>query len=139
MYLPNANKQAAFVEMITSLDEKEVEVVSQYKSQLNDIDDLRQSLLQRAFAGELTESVSVQAFNDNERDERLSAATLAIAFNKHLAEQRQNTFGHVKAQKTLHLTESIAGLDLGRQPDQYECHHAPHRAVVLSTTRRCFC
>ena len=92
------------------------DLVDKYQSQLNDIDDLRQSLLQRAFAGELTQSTPILAVNDNERDERLSTATLVLAFEKHLVEQRHNTFGHVKAQKTLHLTESIGGLDLGRQP-----------------------
>jgi len=87
-----------------------------YKTKLTDIDDLRQSLLQRTFAGKLTHNLVNVAVNDNERDEQLSTATLVLAFDKHLIEQRQNTFGHVKAQKTLHLTESIGGLDLGRQP-----------------------
>ena len=83
---------------------------------LSDISDLRQSILERAFAGELTQTSPSIAINDNERDERLSTATLVLAYEKHRLEERQKTFGHVKAQKSLHLTESIAGLDLGRQP-----------------------
>ena len=87
-----------------------------HSAQLADVADLRQSLLERAFAGELTQASPSLAINDNKREERFSAAILVLAYEKHRLEERHKTFGTVKAQKTLHLTESVGGLDLGRQP-----------------------
>lgn len=114
--LMSKKRQSVITQKFSALQTDSAVISQNYITQLRNIDDLRQSLLQRAFAGELTESTPLIAINDNERDEHLSTATLVLAFNKHLVEQRHNTFGHVKAQKTLHLTESIGGLDLGRQP-----------------------
>ena len=46
--------QSAIVAKLKSLETKVVSLEYQYKSKLKDLDDLRQSLLQKAFAGELT-------------------------------------------------------------------------------------
>lgn len=45
-----------------------------------------------------------------------SAYILALAYERHRVARRERTFGHVKAQKILHLVEAEAGFDLGRAP-----------------------
>lgn len=45
-----------------------------------------------------------------------SALILALAYERHRSAQRDRTFGHVKAQKILHLVEVAANFDLGRAP-----------------------
>lgn len=130
--LMSKQHQSEITESFASLQEMTASMTTQYLSKLQDIDDLRQSLLQRAFAGELMQAASKIALNDNDRDARFSAAVLVLAYDKHLVDQRQNTFGHVKAAKALHLTESIAGLDLGRQPKVRQAgpHDQDHFARV---------
>ena len=113
---PDIEKQAGICERLREHERLSALLVKNYEAQLTDLYSMRQSLLERAFAGELTQASPIIAINDNERDERLSTATLVLAYEKHRLEQRHKTFGTVKAQKTLHLTESVGGLDLGRQP-----------------------
>jgi hypothetical protein len=51
------------------------------------------------------------------RTPRHGAQVIVMAFHRH--EQRgtqRKTFGRVKAQKALHLVESVGGIDLGRAP-----------------------
>ena len=45
-----------------------------------------------------------------------SAFVLLLAYERHRSAFRDRTFGHVKAEKILHLVEAEAGLDLGRAP-----------------------
>ncbi|GLR55266.1 restriction endonuclease subunit S [Shinella yambaruensis] len=45
-----------------------------------------------------------------------SAYILSLAYVRHRFARRERTFGHVKAQKILHLVEAEAGFDLGRAP-----------------------
>lgn len=136
--IPSLEEQRAISKRLDRLLETCRVVSRRYEAQLTDFIDLHQSLLQRAFAGELTQSTPILAVNDNERDEQLSTATLVLAFEKHLVEQRHNTFGHVKAQKTLHLTESIGGLDLGRQPQVRQAgpHDQEHFARVEAWAKK---
>ena len=53
-YPADLNEQSRIVEMITMLRHRTSEAIQAYTCQLGDLDSLRQSLLQRAFAGELT-------------------------------------------------------------------------------------
>jgi hypothetical protein len=39
-----------------------------------------------------------------------------MAYDRHLKRDKHKTFGHVKAQKFLHLVESVGRIDLGRMP-----------------------
>ena len=117
VHVPNSKSdQAIIANKLFLISGKAEALVSAFRSKLVKIDNLRQSLLERAFAGELTQTSPSIAINDNERDERRSTATLVLAYEKHRLEHKHKTFGTVKAQKTLHLTESVGGLDLGRQP-----------------------
>ena len=85
------------------------------RSKLANIEVLRQSLLQRAFAGELSKKTPM-SIQEAVTDEELAAAVLIYAYSKHLAEGTQKTFGRVKAQKVLSLAESVGRMELGRNP-----------------------
>jgi len=52
--VPEYAKQRTLVERFDELDGAVQRVIQSYEMQIKDIDDLRQSLLQKAFAGELT-------------------------------------------------------------------------------------
>lgn len=52
--LPQKDMQNAVVEQIANLRDVHDRLVEQAMAKLQDLDDLRQSLLQKAFAGELT-------------------------------------------------------------------------------------
>lgn len=88
------------------------------EKKLGELAKLKQSLLHRAFSGDLTEhgrGGSVLA-NDYSATPEFAAQLLAFAHSRHVARGSSATFGHVKAQKTLHAVEALGGLDLGRQP-----------------------
>ncbi len=83
--------------------------------------ELKQSLLARALSGELTASVPAAAVLAPANDNAFAtpehvANIIAFAHQRHESAGRQNTFGRVKAQKNLHLVESVGGVELGRQP-----------------------
>jgi len=78
---------------------------------------LKQSLLHRAFCGELTsKAAAVVAANDNFATPEFAAKIVAFAYERHVAKNRVRNFGTVKAEKILHMVEAVAGIDLGRQP-----------------------
>ncbi|WP_420723937.1 restriction endonuclease subunit S [Hwanghaeella sp. LZ110] len=52
--LPNREQQFGYLEVIEGFDEAAIRLESLFTTKLQDLDDLRQSLLQKAFAGELT-------------------------------------------------------------------------------------
>jgi len=91
------------------LHEETQELENVYKNKLEALTELKQSLLQKAFSGELTSSIQTAS-------PEFSAHILAFAYARHRSNRRNKTFGRVKAQKTLHLVESIGGVDLGRAP-----------------------
>jgi restriction endonuclease S subunit len=91
-----------------------------YQEKITAFAKLKQSLLARAFSGELATvgpameqpNVPVESFATPER----VADIIAFAQQRHKPSDREATYGRVKAQKTLHLIESMGGIDLGRQP-----------------------
>ncbi|MBB6470118.1 hypothetical protein HNQ96_006012 [Aminobacter lissarensis] len=87
-----------------------------FQAKLQGIADLRQSLLQKAFAGELTSPKPHPVLLPANDNMPLSAQILALGYSRHQSAQREKTYGHVKAQKLLHLAETICGYDLGRIP-----------------------
>lgn len=52
--VPPLEKQRSIADKLTEIDEHTKQLAEYYRSKLQDLDDLRQSLLQKAFAGELT-------------------------------------------------------------------------------------
>lgn len=95
---------------------RELEAIN--RSRLRAVDELKQSILARALAGEMTPAPLVAASmivaaNDNRSR---TAAIIARAFARHRRRQRDWSFGHVKAQKTLHMVEAVAEYELDRVP-----------------------
>ncbi|MCS4503359.1 restriction endonuclease subunit S [Arhodomonas aquaeolei] len=85
--------------------------------------ELKQSLLQRAFAGELTANnvVSISRTTKSQppaktNSPEFAAHIMAVAYHWHESQRRDRTFGRVKAQKVLHLVESLADMDMDRRP-----------------------
>lgn len=118
---PPANRQKEIVETLESLERKISSLESLYRRKLAAIYELKQSILHRAFSGALIREASTpiaaqataQPANDNRRN---TAMVLALAFARHQRANRDRSFGHVKAQKILHMVEAEAGFDLGRAP-----------------------
>ena len=113
-------------EVITKLDEVSAETCRLediYQQKLMVLKELKQSLLKKAFSGELTANNVVEITKQKQpttlietNSPEFAAHIMAAAYHWHASEHRGKTFGRVKAQKTLHLVESLADIDLGRQP-----------------------
>ncbi len=117
--IPSVEQQREIVNNIQLFDDETRNLVSIYEAKLTALAELKQSLLQKAFAGELTATVAeatAPAANDNYATPMFTAQVIAFAQRLHEKQGKQQTFGHVKTQKALHLVESIGGIDLGRQP-----------------------
>ena len=115
--------QQAIVKRLDESFEQGRLLVGKYEMKLSILAALKQSLLHRAFTGELTAgqrtpaAIQTPTANDNHfATPAFTANVIALAQRRHEQRQRDKTFGHVKAQKALHLVESIGGIDLGRQP-----------------------
>ncbi|HEU0076645.1 MAG TPA: hypothetical protein VFQ76_03285, partial [Longimicrobiaceae bacterium] len=99
-----------------------------YQRKLGALDELKKSLLHRAFSGELTASESTETpiaaatGHRTQTSERgltttdLHAGVLAIAYRAHERAGTLPYFGHVKAEKIAHIVEAHLGIDLGRTP-----------------------
>lgn len=96
-------------------------LTEKYEKKSEALVELRQSTLQKAFAGDLA-SMSKQkphivfSHDPATTTSEFAAHVLAFAYARHASNSRDKTFGRVKAQKTLHLVESLGGVDLGRVP-----------------------
>ncbi len=119
--VPPLSEQEAIVSKLIDLSNQTQRLEAIYKQKLADLAELKQSLLQKAFAGELTAS-SVVAFPKTSRavesvdttTPEFTANVICLSQHLHAKQDRGKTFGRVKAQKELHLTESIGRIDLGR-------------------------
>ncbi|WP_428629953.1 restriction endonuclease subunit S [Sphingopyxis sp.] len=117
--LPDRAKQDEIVRRTKMAKESCEGLARSYESRLLQLAALKQSLLHRAFTGELTVAVATQntsVANDNFAKPQGTAQIIAFAYRRHQMQGQQQTYGRVKAQKSLHLVESIGGIDLGRQP-----------------------
>lgn len=88
-----------------------------YRQKLTALAELKQSFLQKSFAGELTANNIVAFSSTNSKQEYIdtiapefSAHILAFAYHWHKSQKREKTFGRVKAQKILHLVTEINAL-----------------------------
>jgi len=106
--LPPLLEQKRIVAILETLREETQRLETIYQQKLTALAELKQSILQKAFSGELTSEATTSP--------DFSAKILAFAYDRHATKKREKTFGRVKAQKILHLAESIGGIDLGRNP-----------------------
>lgn len=119
---PPLREQQAIAGDLDGLSSETQNLESLYRQKLAAIAELKQSILQKAFSGELASRTVAQAvvsglssqsiWDMNER----TALVMALAFEQHKRLRRDKTFGHVKAQKILHIVEAEADFDLGRVP-----------------------
>jgi type I restriction enzyme S subunit len=115
-------EQLAVVAKFDALREETQRLEFVYLQKLAALDKLKKSLLEKAFSGELVGqratsvalSFPMKIAGISTTD--LHAGIIAIAFQLHEQKNKQDTFGHVKAEKIAHMVEAHLGIDLGRAP-----------------------
>lgn len=116
---PPLENQAVLVKQLDAIQRTADQLVDIYARKLACLDELKKSLLQQAFNSKLTLSKQASAAQKptlQTTTPEFAANVIALAHARHERQQRERTFGRVKEQKTLHLVEAIAKIDLGRQP-----------------------
>ncbi|MEE9337743.1 MAG: restriction endonuclease subunit S, partial [Methylococcaceae bacterium] len=119
--IPPLEKQIQIYEETDLLSKKIEEVVTKYETKLQNLEELKKSILQKAFNGELTNHqpniIPFPQKVENISTTELHAGLIALAFKQHL-EAGSNSFHHVKSEKIIHMLESYVGIDLERVPTQ---------------------
>lgn len=115
--LPSIAEQQTLVAELKELEADTARLASLAHVKLLALSQLKQSILQRAFAGELISYADTAPIRVvDTRTASFAASVLLIAYERHRIAGRDHTFGHKKAQKLLHLIDAAAGIDLGRDP-----------------------
>jgi len=119
--LPSLNVQKGIIRDLQIAERNAKILEAHYHRKIAALAELKQSLLTRAFSGEL--SAAQEKLVPGRRFDNVAVSTpeqvaniLALAHHRHVIAGTEKTFGHVKAQKFLHLVESVGGLELGRHP-----------------------
>jgi type I restriction enzyme, S subunit len=137
--------QKSFVSEFDGISAQSQRLESIYQRKLTALAELKQSLLQKAFSGELTTSSSATSTRPFSRTisgistTDLHAGILAIAYQQHEDNPKQkNTFGRVKAEKISHLVEVHVSINLDRQPikDAAGPNDFPHLLKVTSRAKK---
>ncbi|MBJ7441943.1 MAG: restriction endonuclease subunit S [Sphingopyxis sp.] len=113
--LPPLEMQAALVDRVAALSRRTDQLAELNQARLHQLTKLKNAILHRAFTGELT-ATKLEANDNGFKAPAFTANVIALAYRRHLALGTENTFGRVKAQKALHLCESVGMIDLGRSP-----------------------
>ncbi|MGJ7570084.1 restriction endonuclease subunit S [Variovorax sp. RB2P76] len=118
-WIPPLAAQVEIAETLDALHAETQALEAVYRRKLTALEELKKSLLHQAFSGQLTSSKQTSIAQQpalQTTTPEFTANVISIAHARHERLKREKTFGRVKEQKTLHLIESIAGIDLGRQP-----------------------
>lgn len=124
--IPTFAEQGEIIYKLNTLRAETQKLETTYKKKITDLEDLKKSILRKAFNGELTSSISpiditsvksiplkrIEGISTTD----LQAGITALALSKHIEQNKQNTFHHVKAEKIVHLAEYILNIDLDRNP-----------------------
>jgi type I restriction enzyme S subunit len=119
---PSIKIQGRIVSTLDALREDIQRLESIYQQKLAALEELKKSLLAKAFSGELTAKeppltiFTFPATIPNITTTDLHAGLIGIAHQSHEQRSRQDTLGHVKAEKIAHMVEAHLGIDLGRTP-----------------------
>lgn len=123
IFIPPHEQQAQIIAKIDALKEDTERLEAIYQQKLTALAELKQSLLRKAFSGELTAdkvlpitSAKTWSATPATTSPAFAAHIMAVAYHWHESRGKNKTFGRVKAQKTLHLLEALAQIDLGRVP-----------------------
>lgn len=147
IYIPTLEEQQTIVRQLDALRIETQKLEALYQKKMDDLEELKKSILQKAFAGELTSSASgsvlltraiplqkVEGISSTD----LQAGITAFALQKHIEQNQQHSFHHVKAEKIVHLSEYILNIDLERNPvkDAAGPNDFPHAKKVESRARK---
>ena len=118
-------EQQTIVRQLDALRAETQKLEGLYQKKIDNLEELKKSILQKAFNGELSSSVSASASVGKVIPLRkvngisatdLQAGITAFALKKHIDKNQQHSFHHVKAEKIVHLSEYILNIDLERNP-----------------------
>jgi hypothetical protein len=118
----NLMEQDHVIADLDSLAAETQRLESIYQQKLAALEELKKSLLHQAFTGQLIKearSSLVVPFPVKVPDistTDLEAGILAMGYDLHEKSNRLQFYGHVKAEKTVHMVESYLGIDLERNP-----------------------
>ena len=117
--VPSLDTQRNVVERLAQIEQARESLEATQHQKLAALDELKKSLLHKAFTGQLTSAkqatIARQTAVQTTTPE-FAANVIAFAHARHERQKRDKTFGRVKAQKVLHLVEAVGKIDLGRQP-----------------------
>jgi type I restriction enzyme S subunit len=118
--LPPLSEQRRIVTILDEVSAGLATMRANAEAKLIAVDALKQSILARACSGELTSARAAapdaHSLSASGGSSTKAAFIIARAFARHQRDQRDWSFGHVKAQKTLHMVEAVAEYELGRTP-----------------------
>lgn len=145
--VPSIFQQTRIVDQLEAMDTETTRLASIYQQKLAALDELKKSLLQQAFTGQLTAGDSIEVPSNvlpfpttlpNITTTDLHAGVLAMAFEQHEKSGKETYFTHVKAEKIAHMIEAHLGLDLGRSPvkDAAGPNDFPHLRQVEHRARK---
>ena len=114
-------EQRLIVEKLDALLTETQRLEAIYQEKINDLEELKKTILQRAFSGELTNTISQVSPIALRKIEHISttdlhAGLIAIAFDKHEKAGTLSTFHHVKSEKIINLISYHLGIELDRVP-----------------------
>jgi|GEM_PF-116523 Restriction endonuclease S subunits len=122
---PPLEEQQTIIRQLDALRAETQKLEELYQKKIDNLEELKKSILQKAFNGELSSSVSASASVGKVIPLRkvngisatdLQAGITAFALKKHIDKNQQHSFHHVKAEKIVHLSEYILNIDLERNP-----------------------
>jgi type I restriction enzyme, S subunit len=117
--LPPVQQQTEIVDRFDKLRVECERLAAIQLQKLSALDELKNSLLDQAFTGQLTSDRPARTASRSALQTttpEFTANVIAFIHAQHERQRREKTFGHVKEQKALHLVEAIAKIDLGRHP-----------------------
>ena len=134
-FLPPLSEQKRIVASLDDVSNATQRLKAIYQKKLGALHELKQSLLQKAFAGELKiKTADITPFPQelpNISTTDLYAGILAIAYQHHKSDPKQLiTFGHVKIAKIAYMTEAHIGLDLDINPVKDAAGPHDHQRLI---------
>ena len=143
---PSLKEQKSIVRQLDAIRVETQKLETLYQKKIDDLEELKKSILQRAFSGQLTATTSMSTSAkiialqkvDGISPTDLQAGITALALQKHIEKNQQHTFHHVKAEKIVHLSEYTLNIDLDRDPvkDAAGPNDFPHAKKVESRARK---
>jgi len=133
-YVPSIDGQADIAKRIDDLALVTRTLVIQLEEKLRLLAELKQSLLARAFSGELNASTTPIANDNDFATPEQAANILAFMYWQHERVSRGRFFGHVMGQKTLDLVERVGCIELGREP--YKDAAGPNDRAHMAAAER---